>query len=42
MAKCVKKPYRKATIPKAIREQIWLQTLEKYAKVNVIYLGVKI
>ena len=29
MAKCVKKPYRKATIPKAIREQVWLQTFGK-------------
>ena len=29
MAKCVKKLYRKATIPKAIREQVWLQTFGK-------------
>jgi len=29
MAKCVKKPYRKVTIPKAIREQVWLQTFGK-------------
>lgn len=29
MAKYVKKPYRKATIPKAIREQVWLQTFGK-------------
>ena len=42
MAKCVKKPYRKATIPKAIREQVCYKLLEKYTKVNVIYLGVKI
>ena len=26
---CVKKPYRKANIPKAIREQVWLQTFGK-------------
>lgn len=29
MAKCVKKPYRKTAIPKAIREQVWLQTFGK-------------
>ena len=29
MPQCAKKPYRKANIPKAIREQVWLQTLGK-------------
>ena len=29
MPKCVNKTYRKANIPKAIREQVWLQTLGK-------------
>ena len=29
MSRCVSKPYRKANIPKAIREQVWLQTFGK-------------
>ena len=29
MPTCTKKPYRKANIPKAIREQVWLQTFGK-------------
>ena len=35
------KKYKKATIPKAIREQTWVQTFGEAILINVMYLGVK-
>ena len=40
-AKTKEKKYKKANIPKAIREQCWLSTMGKNMKINVMFHGVQ-